>query len=113
MNCPNCGLVRYYDGMPVDAPRCTPKDCDLWTDWWIWVCDDERGWLTRGSISGPLTADEAIQSAIRHEQGPRWAFALSKGPNGSYYDLHYPEGVERTWPSVGRIGPSGYVAVAP
>lgn len=87
----------------------------VWRSWWIFVIPPgEHEWRTHGSISGPLTADEAIQSAIRHYDQPVWAFALDKGEYGAYYHLHYPEGVEpRLPPRPGRpLGPSGYRAPA-
>lgn len=81
-------------------------------EWFVFYIDpvkDDHVWRTAGMIGGPFTADEAIQRTVgRLFTQPFWAFALSKGEHGSYYDLHYPEGVERPYPR--RIGPSGYVA---
>lgn len=88
-----------------------------WHEWWIFYIDPTEpqgsGWKTAGSLAGPFTADEAIEKTVgRRFAEPFWAFALDKGEHGSYYDLHYPEGVEPRFPGR-RIGPSGYVAPPP
>jgi hypothetical protein len=87
---------------------------DEYRNWWVWVNEGrERDgeWHSVGMYGGYYTADEAIQVAIRHYDHPVWAFALDKGPYGAYYNLHYPEGVERRLPPTrADFAPSGYVA---
>lgn len=87
-----------------------PSQSERVGTWWVFVIPPgEHDWQPCGSV-GRMTADEAIQVVIRRYDSPVWAFALEKGDHGSYYGLHYPEGVEPKVAPGPRIGPSGYVA---
>lgn len=80
--------------------------------WWVFYIDPEKNdhqWRTAGTIGGRFTAAEAIRETVgRRFTTPFWAFALDKGDNGSFYDLHYPK--DTASPYERRIGPAGYVA---
>lgn len=85
-----------------------------WRSWWVFYIDPTEKprtgqWKTAGTISGSLTADEAIAKTVgRRFNEPFWAFALDKGEHGSFYDLHYPVEWAGLAPSETTIGPSGY-----
>lgn len=94
-----------------------PQQSDRpWRDWWVFYIDPTEpqgsGWKTAGMIGGSNTADEAIEKTVgrRFPDHPFWAFALDKSDFGAYYELHYPESVERRVTHERRLGPAGYVA---
>lgn len=86
-----------------------------WRSWWVFYIDPTEPqfspWRSAGTITGPFTADEAIEkTAGRMFDIPFWAFALDKGEHGAYYEVHYPENYDKPKLEPRRLGPAGYVA---
>lgn len=91
------------------------RNIPVWTA--LYIDPETEDGITRWRMthdwwpSREITAEEALKELLpnRYNQ-PLWAFALAKLSNCSWYDLHYPEGIERKAPPKKRnLGPHFWV----
>jgi hypothetical protein len=89
--------------------------------WMAFYIDPEQPnsglWRQTGTYWTPenITATEALSKLLpRHYDRPLWAFAHAMPSGSAWYDLHYPEGVERkTAPPDVPLGPHFWVPGQP